>query len=328
MENLGWKQKRVLEKELPDIIKWYKNCDPKKYWKNVPTKTVLIWGSSGWIASLFIPILKNAGWTVVLATSRANCIDQVIKEIKSVNPSHLVSLIGRTHGPGHTSIDYLEKKEKLDENLCDNLYGPFVLGQVAQQFNLHLLYVGTGCIFEYDNLHKMEEGEDGIAFTEQDEPNFGGSQYSVAKKYTEKILSCNPNVLIARIRMPISYQDHPRNFISKIIRYKKICSIPNSMSVLEDLLPILEQAMEKKFCGILNTVNPGLINHEQILNWFKDHVDPSHECEYITSEELTKTCTRGGRSNNYLDTKKIVSNFGPLPHIQESVKKIILSWKE
>ena len=40
-----------------------------------------------------------------------------------------------------------------------------------------------------------------------------------------------------RVRMPISDDLHPRNFITKISKYERVVNIPNSMSVLHDLLP-------------------------------------------------------------------------------------------
>ena len=37
-------------------------------------------------------------------------------------------------------------------------------------------------------------------------------------------------VLNLRIRIPID-SEHPRNFITKIVNYEKICNCPNSMTV-------------------------------------------------------------------------------------------------
>ena len=45
------------------------------------------------------------------------------------------------------------------------------------------------------------------------------------------------NVLNLRIRMPITGDYNKRNFITKITTYEYICSIPNSMTVLPELLP-------------------------------------------------------------------------------------------
>jgi hypothetical protein len=46
--------------------------------------------------------------------------------------------------------------------------------------------------------------------------------------------------------MPISGENNPRNFVTKIAKYEKIISIPNSMSVLPELLPILVDLAKQK----------------------------------------------------------------------------------
>ena len=48
------------------------------------------------------------------------------------------------------------------------------------------------------------------------------------------------NVLNVRIRMPITkdYTD-PKSFVTKIIGFQKIFSIPNSMTYLPDMIPLL-----------------------------------------------------------------------------------------
>lgn len=38
--------------------------------------------------------------------------------------------------------------------------------------------------------------------------------------------------------MPISDDLNPRNFITKILHYEKVVNIPNSMTVLSELLPV------------------------------------------------------------------------------------------
>lgn len=58
-------------------------------------------------------------------------------------------------------------------------------------------------------------------------------------------------VLNLRIRMPIVGEDHPHNFVTKITRYEKVCSIHNSMSVLPELLPMALELMKNKYTGTL-----------------------------------------------------------------------------
>ena len=55
--------------------------------------------------------------------------------------------------------------------------------------------------------------------------------------------------------MPITNIDESRNFITKITNYQKICSIPNSMTVLPELLPYLVKLLKMKYTGTLNFKN-------------------------------------------------------------------------
>ena len=137
------------------------------------------------------------------------------------------------------TIDYLEQEGKVKENVRDNLFSPISLALLCNKYDMHFTYLGTGCIFSYtEDKSKM--------FTEEDLPNFFGSGYSTVKGYTDRLMHLFDNVLNLRIRMPIIGEDNSRNFITKITSYDKICSIPNSMTVLPELLPIALDMMIKK----------------------------------------------------------------------------------
>lgn len=90
---------------------------------------VLIYGSKGWIGSIFIKILEDNNIVYVEGKSRVDNKDILFEEIKSISPTHIISFIGRTHGiigdKKITTIDYLEEPGKLVENIRDNLYSPF-----------------------------------------------------------------------------------------------------------------------------------------------------------------------------------------------------------
>ena len=323
LKELGWTQQWSLEEGLKKTVEWFRQVDRKTYWtneSNQETKVALVWGSKGWIGGQFTKVLVDRGWTVVSAASRADNRDAVQKEVSATKPTHLVSLIGRTHGPGFSTIDYLEQPGKLRENMNDNLYAPLVLAGVAKAHGLHMMYLGTGCIFEYDKEHTTSVG-----FTEKDKPNFFGSGYSTVKGFTDRLMSeeFGSSCLNVRIRMPISSQDGPRNFISKIIAYKKICSIQNSMTVLDDILPFLARCMEQRTVGPLNAVNPGTIDHSTILKMYREFQNPGHTWEEIDNQVLVGTCVKGARSNNYLDTTRIETLFQEIPTIYESVEKIL-----
>ena len=97
--------------------------------------------------------------------------------------------------------------------------------------------------------------------------------------------------------MPITNEDSPRNFITKITTYEKICSIPNSMTVLPELLPLVIDMMTQETTGTINLTNPGLISHNEILEMYKEIVDSDFTWKNFTLEEQSKILA-SERSNN------------------------------
>ena len=288
---------------------------------------ILVYGSNGWIGKQFINILINNGIDYIEGNTRVNNVNNVKQEIQNISPTHIISFIGRTYGKidniTYNTIDYLEQKGKLDDNIRDNLYSPLMLAIISNKLKIHYTYLGTGCIFNYEN--QMDLDMDG--FKEDDLPNFIGSSYSTVKGYTDRIMDEFDNVLNLRIRMPINNNQHSRNFITKITTYYKICSIPNSMSVLPELLPKILYMMEKNIIGTLNFTNPGLISHNEILEMFKNIVDPNFTWKNFTIEEQDRIL-ESKRSNNYLDTTKLQKLFPDIKNIKDSVRDCLLEYKK
>lgn len=286
---------------------------------------VLLYGYNGWIGTQVCKLLSEMNINFITGDVRAENIEELEKELREVEPTHVMSFIGRTHGKidnqEFTTIDYLEQKGKIKENVRDNLYSPMVLAILSNKYKYHYTYLGTGCIFEYDSLHPF--GEEIKGFKENSVPNFFGSAYSIVKGYTDRLMYLFPNVLNVRIRMPITTDLSSRNFITKITNYKKICSIPNSMTVLPELLPImLDMSLYKKLTGTINLTNPGLISHNEILEMYKEIVNPSFVWELFTIKEQSKILD-AGRSNNCLDTSKLEYLYPNVLNIKDSVRKCL-----
>jgi 3,5-epimerase/4-reductase len=206
----------------------------------------------------------------------------------------------------------------------DNLYSPIVLAILSNKFGFHYTYLGTGCIFEYDESHPFEVESNG--FGEDSVPNFFGSGYSVVKGYTDRLMHMFPKVLNVRIRMPITEDLNGRNFITKIITYKKVCSIKNSMTVLPELLPLMIDMAKNNVVGTINLTNPGLISHNEILSMYKEIVKPDFVWENFTIEEQNEILA-AGRSNNYLDTTRLESLYPNVKNIRDAVKECLEKMK-
>lgn len=306
---------------------------------------LLIYGHKGWIGQQILQHLNkintSGSFTYVCGDARVDNIDELEKEIKHYYPTHIFSLIGRTHGGGIQTIDYLE--DHLYENIRDNLFGPMNLVKLSTKYNYHFTYMGTGCIFEYDDLNCVlssnnNDNPDDVntnntnpddvtnkKFTEDDKPNFYGSAYSIVKGFTDQLIR-SENVLNLRIRMPITSRTNERNFITKITSYDKICSIPNSMSVLDELIPIIVDLIFKKHVGTINMVNPGVISHNEILKMYKEIVEPDFVWKNFSIEEQDEIL-KSKRSNNHLDTTLIEDLYPDLKNIHESVKECLTNYK-
>ena len=299
---------------------------------------ILVYGSKGWIGRQFINILenfKNTQDTIIPdlvyteGNSRIDNEKQLLEEITKVSPTHVVSFIGRTHGKidnkVYTTIDYLEQEGKLFENVRDNLFSPLLLADICKKSNIHYTYLGTGCIFKFDDHHPF--GKELHGFTEDEQPNFFGSSYSVVKGFTDRLMHLyQDNVLNLRIRMPITGEKNPRNFVTKIVNYEKVCSVPNSMTVLPELLPYVLDMMKNKITGTVNLTNPGLISHNEILQMYKEIVDKDFKWNNFTQEEQRKILA-ADRSNNFLNTTKLETLYPKIKHIRTSVRECLIRYK-
>lgn len=288
----------------------------------------LIYGSRGWIGQQTIIELKKQFIPFVEGNTRAMNQKELIQEIESVNPTHIISFIGRTHGnvidKNYSTIDYLQDNSKLFENVRDNLYSPLVLAILCEKQKIHFTYLGTGCLFEYDEIHPCGNEETG--FCETDVPNFFGSNYSIVKGFTDRLMHLFDNTLNLRIRMCLTPEYHWRNFITKLITYDKICSIPNSMTVLHELIPIMIDMIKNNITGTMNLTNPGLITHNEILEMYKEIVDPTFTWNNMSLEEQNNLLS-AGRSNNYLDVSRLKELYPNVKNIKDAVRECLLNYK-
>jgi 3,5-epimerase/4-reductase len=301
---------------------------------------ILVYGANGWIGKQFIDACETITYhppnrinlEIIKATSRLDDLKSVEKELDTVKPDRVVSFTGRTHGTTEdgkqwTTIDYLEQPGKLVDNVRDNLFGVVMLALVCREREIHYTYLGTGCIFKFleENWGRAECG-----FTEEDKPNFFGSSYSIVKGFTDMIMNSSilkRHVLNLRIRMPITGKCEPRNFITKITRYAKVCSIHNSMTVLDELIPVMINMIIKGRTGTINFTNPGLISHNEILEMYREIVDPEFTWVNFTQEEQLEILA-ADRSNNYLDTEKLEMYYPDIRNIKDSVRVCLYKYRD
>jgi dTDP-4-dehydrorhamnose reductase len=280
--------------------------------ENKNTGPILVFGKTGWIGNKLGEYLtaQNLAWQ--FADSRMENRADLTAEIDRVKPSLVLNAAGVT---GRPNVDWCE--DHRQETIRANVIGLLNLCDITNARNIHMTNFATGCIYSYDEAHPIG----GKTFTEDDAPNFTGSFYSLTKGLVERMVrDTYKNVLILRVRMPISDDLNPRNFITKISRYARVVNIPNSMTILHDLLPIGVKAAQRGLTGVYNYTNPGAISHNQILDLYKKYIDPAFTYTNFTEEEQNKIL-KAGRSNNELNTAKLEKEFPELTgmHVQKSI---------
>lgn len=281
-------------------------------------ETILVFGGkTGWLGQEIVKIIQGSGHIAVCATSRLENCQSIEEEIERIKPDAILNCAGII---GKPNVDWCETH--AIETLRVNVIGTIHLADAAYDYGLHVTNLSTGCIYEYDTEHP-ERG--GVGFTEKEEPNFKGSFYSRSKIVMETLLLEYPNVLNLRIKMPVG-SDLKNGFVAKIIKYKNVVNIANSLCVLDDLLPIAVDMTLKRVKGNYNFVNPGVISHHEVLNLYKEYIDPSHSWESISVEDQDKTL-KARRANAELSPAKLLELYPDIPNIRDSLIKLFIKMR-
>ncbi len=202
---------------------------------------------------------------------------------------------------GKPNVDWCEDHQL--ETIQGNTLMPILLAHACQEANVYLLHMGSGCIFYGDSPHPDK------AWREDDFGN-PSAVYSRAKWAADLVLSTLPNVGIARIRMPIDWKPSASNLIDKLASFSKVIDVENSVTIVDDMIDVFRQLLEKKATGIFHVTNPGTMKHKDLLAIYKELVNPSHACEWISNEELVgQGLAKKGRSNNFLSNIRL-AQFG------------------
>lgn len=275
-----------------------------------PLTFLVFGGKSGWIGKQLVEWVEARGDRAVAAEARLENREEIEREIEAVHPDRIINAAGMT---GRPNVDWCEEHQV--ETVRANLLGALNLFDAALVHGIHVTNFGTGCIYEYDEEHPMGSGR---GFCEEDEPNFEGSFYSKTKGMLDRLVGCYPNVLNLRLRMPISSDLHPRSFLTKILGYKYVIDVPNSVSVLDDLLPVAIAMAERELTGNYNFTNPGTISHSELLSMYRDMIDPEIVWNVIPVEQLGNY-VKAPRSNNELDSEKLLREFPEISSAKEAV---------
>ena len=233
-------------------------------------------------------------------------------QVEQYRPQVLINCIGYT---GLKNIDHCELDK--DKTLAANTLIPILLAEIALRQGIKLVHISSGCIYQFDYSADQP-------IREEEEQDFFDLYYSRTKIYAERVLdylSVRYDILIPRIRIPLDERPHPRNILTKLLEYKKVIDLPNSVTYLPDFFAALEHLLGIGARGIYNVVNKGGLRFPQLLEAYKKYA-PGFNYEVIDFKQLNLA-----RTNLLLSTEKLeqtgfkVRAIGEV--LEECVKKYL-----
>ena len=266
--------------------------------------TTLIFGANGFLGSKLVDSLPNAqGSTADIADVLA-----VRQALDEQAPDVVVNCAGKT---GRPNVDWCETHR--EETVRSNVTGPLVLLHECQRRQLYFVHLSTGCLFQGDN--------GGRGFAEVDPPNFWGSYYVRTKVYADQILSEFP-VLILRPRMPFDDSLHERTLIGKLIRYQRVLDAANSLTYIPDFLLAAQQLIAARHEGVFHMVNPGVTSPFEVMQRYRERVDPTHRFERLLPGQLAEV-TQAARSSCVLSTDKLTRCGISMRPVSEAIESAL-----
>lgn len=274
---------------------------------------ILIFGN-GYLGNRCKDVWKDEA---IVSTVHVVSKHDALDEIRKFQPDVVLNAAGIK---GKPNVDWCEDHQL--ETIQGNTLMPILLAQACQEAGVYLLHMGSGCIFYGDSPHEDK------AWREDD---FGNPRpvYSRAKWAADLVLSTLPNLGIARIRMPIDWKPSESNLIDKLASYPKIIDVENSVTIVDDMIDVFHQLLEKKATGIFHVSNPGTMKHRELLGLYKELVDPNHSCEWISNDDLVaQGLAKKGRSNNFLSNTRLAQFGITMRPVKEALRDTIQKYAE
>jgi dTDP-4-dehydrorhamnose reductase len=232
------------------------------------------------------------------------------KLVNKFKPEIIINCIG------HVGKNVDDCELDIDKTLISNTFVPLMLGEIAVRNNIRLVHLSSGCIYRFDYAKDAP-------IDEEKAPDFFELFYSRTKIYAEhglKALSRDYPVLIVRPRIPLDGRPHPRNLLTKLIGFKRVIDVPNSVTYLPDFIRALKHLIEIKAVGIYNVVNKGALKYPELLDIYKKRVT-DFNYQVIGRKDLNLV-----RTDLILSTKKLESAGFIMPDIHEVLEECVRNY--
>lgn len=262
---------------------------------------------NNWMSRQFIKEFEKKDFEYIL-----NNIDEtdnnLLSKIIEKNISHVIYF-------NNFLIEDELKDLELIDNLKNHLLIPNKIALFCQRYKIHFTYIGTGDIYNYKNTDKKR-----IPFNEEDEPNNFNNNFNSIRCCTDRLLKLT-DTLNLRFRSPITSDlSDNNNYLKKILKSLKISNLQNSISVLDELIPLTIEMMVNKKIGTYNFTNPGIISQNKILEIYKEFYDSNYSWNCL--DDIKEKKYRKKNIKCHLDSSLLELNYNINP-IEISIRKLL-----
>ena len=270
-------------------------------------------------------------------------VRQMENIIQTHKPDVLINCIGKT---GRPNVDWCESHR--EETAIANTALPISLAEACAKHSIHMIHVGSGCIYFGESPHLSYTQGDGKpvpdlpkhvtswtytypsiqideGWREEDFAN-PKSYYSKTKYAADLVLSQMNNVTVLRIRMPVSEKNHPRNLINKLRGYKQIIDIPNSMTFMKDFVRCVDWAATQGRVGVFHVTNPQPLTAARIMREYQKYI-MDHTFDIISEQQLD-SLTVAKRSNCILDSQKLAHSGFQMTPSEEALVECMKAYQK
>jgi len=270
-------------------------------------KRILIFGNG------YIGKRLAEGLNCNLSERRIYQTKDILEEVKKYKANIIINCIGYV---GYDNVGDCETLQR--KTLITNCTVPLMFAEAAVRTGVKVVHISSGCMYEY-NYKKNKP------IQESKKPDYFKLYYSRTKIYSEGALSTlipDYNILITRIRIPLDDRPSRKNILDKLIKYKKVIDIPNSITYIPDFIEMVKHLIKVNARGIYNTVNKGKLYYKDLLDEYKCH---KYDFDYklIKLRQL-----KLNRTTMIMSTKKLENTGFKVRHIKDVITECVENYIE
>lgn len=248
------------------------------------TSDYLLLGSSGYLGAYMEKTLKEQSKRYITTAARLSDSKMLEFYIKKSRCKYVICAAGIS---GRPTTAWCETNEK--ETYQVNYLQMLELMNICDGYGVHLTIFGTGMLYKFNSEKSC--------YSEKDQPDLDSSVYVRYRVALESHLHLYPNVLCLRIIYPITADDHPKCFLTKMkSRLNTVDNVSVPITVVPELFPEITKLIETGVNGPLNFVANGTISLPKLLELFKlkdnnESTVPKPGVE-LSTDYLSRVCGR------------------------------------